>query len=96
MLLLTLARLQLGNSFSVTPQATMLVTTGLYARIRNPVYVFGLGLFVGVLLYTRLERHLYVLVPLALMQVFRARREAAVLEARFGDEYRSYKARTWF
>jgi protein-S-isoprenylcysteine O-methyltransferase Ste14 len=39
--LLTLARLQLGSSFSVTPQARQLVTTGLYSRIRNPVYVFS-------------------------------------------------------
>lgn len=35
--LLTLARIQLGNAFSVTPQATFLVTQGLYSRIRNPV-----------------------------------------------------------
>lgn len=46
---LTVARFQLGNSFSLTPQARQLVTHGLYSRIRNPVYVFGaltvLGLF---------------------------------------------------
>src|ERR1700730_17330605 len=29
------ARLQLGKSFSVTPRAKELVTTGLYSRIRN-------------------------------------------------------------
>jgi protein-S-isoprenylcysteine O-methyltransferase Ste14 len=39
--------------------------------------------------------------PLALllliipMQIVRARREAAVLEAEFGDEYRRYRAGTW-
>jgi protein-S-isoprenylcysteine O-methyltransferase Ste14 len=49
--LLTVARVQLGDAFSVTPQARQLVTHGLYSRIRNPVYVFGLlGLF-GVVLY---------------------------------------------
>ena len=36
---------------------------------------------------------LLVLVP---VQVLRARREAAVLEARFGDTYRDYRKRTWF
>jgi protein-S-isoprenylcysteine O-methyltransferase Ste14 len=39
--LFVLARLQLGASFSVTAQARKLVTTGLYSRIRNPIYVFG-------------------------------------------------------
>jgi protein-S-isoprenylcysteine O-methyltransferase Ste14 len=36
---------------------------------------------------------LLVLVP---MQIIRARREAAVLEAKFGDAYREYRQRTWF
>jgi protein-S-isoprenylcysteine O-methyltransferase Ste14 len=45
LILLTIARIQLGNSFSVAPQATQLVTHGIYSRIRNPVYVFGTFVF---------------------------------------------------
>jgi protein-S-isoprenylcysteine O-methyltransferase Ste14 len=30
------------------------------------------------------------------MQIVRARREAAVLEAAFGEEYRRYRRQTWF
>jgi protein-S-isoprenylcysteine O-methyltransferase Ste14 len=30
------------------------------------------------------------------MQVWRARNEARVLEATFGDEYRTYRKRRWF
>jgi protein-S-isoprenylcysteine O-methyltransferase Ste14 len=33
---------------------------------------------------------------IAPVQVWRARKEAAVLEAKFGDEYRAYRASTWF
>lgn len=94
--LITLARLQLGDSFSIEPRATALVTRGLYARIRNPVYVFGLLLFAGMILYLGQPPFLLVLIPLAIMQAIRARREARVLEERFGDEYRAYRARTWF
>lgn len=94
--LLTLARWQLGDAFSIEPRATTLVTRGLYARIRNPVYVFGLVLFAGLLLYLHLPRLLPALVPLAIVQAIRARREATVLEAKFGDAYRAYRARTWF
>ena len=94
--LLTLARLQLGSSFSVTAQATQLVKGGLYARIRNPVYVFGLLLFAGLLLYTGCDSYLFALVPLGAMQWVRAGREARVLEATFGEDYRAYRARTWF
>jgi protein-S-isoprenylcysteine O-methyltransferase Ste14 len=95
--LLTLARIQLGDSFSVTPQARQLVTRGLYSRIRNPVYVFGLLGLLGVVLYVDISMLLLLpflfIVP---MQIYRARAESRVLEERFGDQYRQYKAKTWF
>jgi protein-S-isoprenylcysteine O-methyltransferase Ste14 len=49
--LLTLARLQLGNSFSVRPQAKNLVTHGLYSRIRNPIYFFGSFVIAGLFFF---------------------------------------------
>ena len=36
---------------------------------------------------------LLVLIP---VQVLRANKEAKVLEAKFGETYREYKAKTWF
>lgn len=96
LLFLTIARFQLGNAFSVTPQARMLVTHGLYSRIRNPVYVFGAIAIAGLILYLRKPIFLLVLLVLIPMQVIRARQEQRVLEDRFGDEYRRYKASTWF
>jgi len=94
--LLVLARIQLGGSFSVRPKAQALVTHGLYSRIRNPIYVFGGLAVAGVLLYVNQPYVLLVFVVLIPMQIYRAREEAKVLEAKFGDEYRQYKSRTWF
>jgi protein-S-isoprenylcysteine O-methyltransferase Ste14 len=94
--LLTLARLELGSAFSLSPRASKLVTTGLYARIRHPVYVFSLLGITGLILYFG-ELTLLAVVPLiALAQMARARREDRVLEQQFGDEYRAYRAKTWF
>ena len=60
------------------------------------MYVFGiLGIF-GMLLYAHLYYAFTILVIIIPMQVVRARAEARVLEAKFGDEYRAYRARTWF
>lgn len=42
-----LARYQLGRSFSVTPQARQLVTSGIYSRIRNPIYLATPFLVIG-------------------------------------------------
>ena len=78
------ARLQLGKSFSVTPQAKELVTHGLYSRIRNPIYVFVGIMWIGLLLALRLYWLFVPLVVLLVVQMFRVRREAAVLQERFG------------
>ena len=94
--LLIVARLQLGASFSVRAKATKLVTTGLYSRIRNPIYVFGELLLIGVSMLVERWEILLLVAALVPMQVVRARKEAQVLAEAFGEEYARYKARTWF
>jgi protein-S-isoprenylcysteine O-methyltransferase Ste14 len=96
LLMWALARFQLGKSFSVKAKATVLVTHGLYSRIRNPIYVFGSVMIAGMLLFFLKPEGLLLFLALIPMQVFRARKESAVLEAAFGDEYRRYKEQTWF
>jgi protein-S-isoprenylcysteine O-methyltransferase Ste14 len=95
---LTVARLQLGDSFSVLPEARALVTHGLYSRIRNPIYVFSILLVTSLLLYVEVAPAIvagFVLLVVPL-QIFRARAESRALDRRFGDEYRRYRASTWF
>ncbi len=91
-----LSRYALGRSFSIVPKATALVTGGIYSRIRNPIYISGEIFLLGVLLMVGRPELLVVLLVLIPVQIFRARREAAVLEAKFGDAYREYRKRTWF
>lgn len=90
------ARAQLGKSFSVSPRAKGLVTRGIYSRIRNPIYTFGMLWIVGLILAVAHPLWLLILLVLIPMQLVRARREAQVLEAKFGEEYRAYRAKTWF
>jgi protein-S-isoprenylcysteine O-methyltransferase Ste14 len=94
--LLVLARIELGGSFSVRPKAQTLVTHGLYSRIRNPIYLFGGLAVAGFFLYINEPFALWLFVVLIPLQIYRARQEEEVLEAKFGDEYRQYKSSTWF
>ena len=96
LLLFLLARIQLGRAFSVRAKASTLVTTGIYARIRNPIYVFGGLLCVSIFIFAHRPWWLLILVPLIALQRFRVRKEEQVLEAQFGDAYRDYKRKTWF
>jgi protein-S-isoprenylcysteine O-methyltransferase Ste14 len=94
--LVSLARFQLGRSFSVTAQAKNLVTHGLYSKIRNPVYLFGALAMAGFFLILQKSALWILFALLVAMQIMRARKESQVLEAKFGDEYRAYRAQTWF
>lgn len=95
-LFLFMARWQLGGSFSVTPQARELVTHGIYSKIRNPIYVFSALLLVGAFMSLGYPYALLLLAILIPVQMVRASKEAKVLEARFGDQYREYRKGTWF
>jgi protein-S-isoprenylcysteine O-methyltransferase Ste14 len=90
------ARLQLGKSFAVTPQAKELVSLGLYSRIRNPIYVFVDVMIFGLILALHLY-WLFALFPLLVaMHVYRAHQEAKVLQGKFGQAYLDYRNQTWF
>lgn len=91
-----LARAQLGSAVSFRAKATRLVTSGLYARIRHPVYVFGTLASLSALLALQIWPIFALGVAAIPITLLRARREQQVLAAAFGEEYQRYKARTWF
>ena len=95
-LLWMLARRQLGDSFAVKAEAKKLVTSGLYSKIRNPIYFFGSVAYTGAFIAAGLYLPLMIFLVMYSYQLLRIRREEKVLTAAFGEEYLSYKARTWF
>ena len=90
------ARVQLGRSFSIRARAKKLVTTGLYSKFRNPIYLFRGIAFVGLFIAWGKLIPLICFLLIYPLQILRAKREGKVLEEAFGDEYRRYKASTWF
>jgi len=90
------ARWQLGASFSVRPDARRLVTSGLYSKLRHPVYVFGTPAVIGVLVALLGWKALVIAVIVVPVEILRARREEAVLAETFGSEYIAYRELTWF
>ena len=94
--LFVLARIQLGRAFSVRAKATSLVTDGIYARIRNPIYLFAVLMVAGLCIFAHRPWWLLIFVIMIPVQLLRVRKEEQVLEARFGDAYREYKRKTWF
>ncbi len=90
------ARWQLGDAFSVTAQASQLVTRGLYSKIRHPIYIFGTLAFLFVVLALQGWSALIIWVVVILIQVGRLRREERVLAETFGAAYTAYRSNTWF
>lgn len=93
--LMIISRRQLGKAFSIMPQATALVTTGLYSRIQHPMYVF-LDLFLlSLVIALGVPILLLVWGILVVVQTLQSRREERVLAAAFGAQYDAYRDRTW-
>jgi protein-S-isoprenylcysteine O-methyltransferase Ste14 len=92
--LLAVSRRQLGEAFSVNPQAKMLVTHGLYSRIPHPMYAFLDLALLGVITMMRTPWLLIVWVGVIAVQAWQARREARVLQQAFGEAYSNYRKRT--
>ncbi|HET6170020.1 MAG TPA: methyltransferase, partial [Terracidiphilus sp.] len=75
LLMLVLARLQLGRAFSVKAKASTLVSTGLYSRIRNPIYVFGALVILGMVVFSARPWFLLIFAVLIPLQIYRGRKE---------------------
>ena len=95
-LLFVSARIELGRAFSVQAKATTLVTTGVYSRIRNPIYFFTAVMILGVIIWAGRPWLLLFFAVLIPLQVVRSRKEESVLAEKFGVEYLEYKRKTWF
>lgn len=94
--LVTTTRIQLGDSFTIRPEAEELVTHGFYARVRNPIYIFVDFMVLGLILALRGYWVFVILAVLVVLQTLQARREARVLQAKFGPSYLEYRKQTWF
>jgi protein-S-isoprenylcysteine O-methyltransferase Ste14 len=83
-----------GTNAVPSKPALALLTTGIFAWTRNPMYVGGGFLLIGVALVFALDWVPLLYLPsLLLLHVGIIRREERYLERKFGDEYRAYKAR---
>ena len=95
-LLWALARYQLGRSLvfgSISDGP--LVTTGLYAKFRNPIYLFGTISLTFYLLAICRPWYLCLLLILLPMQYVRMKREARALSKKFDEQYENYVRDVW-
>lgn len=90
------ARVQLGNSFSIAPKANGLVQSGIYSKLRHPVYYFSILAVAGLVIYVWSPLGMLPLIALVLLEIYRIRKEEAVLTQNYGNEYLVYKSKTWF
>jgi protein-S-isoprenylcysteine O-methyltransferase Ste14 len=91
------SRAALGNAWSLAPnadQATGLVTSGPYARMRHPIYV-GLTLLAAGQAVAFGSWPAFAIVLLGLVPTFawRARAEERLLSRTFGERYAEYRPR---
>lgn len=83
-----------GTNISPTQPALALATDGPYRRTRNPLYLAGLGVYLGVSFFVNGLAPFLLLAPLvAFLQWGIVQREERYLDAKFGETYRAYQAK---
>ena len=82
--------------FGIEPPDT-LVTTGIYATIRNPIYLGLKILLVGIAMIGRsLLGAILTVIFLVPLHRYRAQREEQALQKKFGERYLEYRKQTLF
>ena len=85
---------QVGTNVKPWRPSLALATTGIYAHLRNPMYVGAMLMLGGTAALLVSDWLVILLVPTALLLHFVVvRREERYLEAKFGEDYRRYRAR---
>ena len=88
------ALLRHGTNVNPKQPTTVLVTEGVFARTRNPLYVGVSVALGGIALIFALDWLLLLIIPSCVILHFAVvRREELYLERKFGEAYRRYKAR---
>jgi protein-S-isoprenylcysteine O-methyltransferase Ste14 len=83
-----------GTNVNPSLPATVLVTSGLYRRSRNPLYVALTLFYLGLTALANTWWGIVLLAPvLIVMHVGVVLREERYLERKFGDAYRQYRSR---
>lgn len=89
----------LGRYFTMSLTNQMeqkLLTDGIYGTMRHPGYLGLILIYSSFSLMCGMVKALLFVLPLTLLAVrYRIRLEESLLLERFGEEYRSYVARTW-
>jgi len=85
-----------GKEIYKSNTESKLITNGIYARTRNPIYLSALTLFVGWFLVLQITVLLIVSVLFAIHFYFVAKWEEKELTQRFGDEYLDYQKKVSF
>jgi len=92
LILLTVARIQ--HERQVVRQSGFL-NTGIYRRIRHPIYIFSFLAFSGLMLFLDQVWGILAMLPFQPLLQHMANREERALEARYGEDYLQYKRQTW-
>lgn len=91
------ANREIGTNWSPSIEKTeeqQLVTSGIYSRIRHPLYLSGLFIFSGTNLYFNSAWGWLGTILALIFIVFRIPREDRYLEERFREPYKRYRQQT--
>jgi len=74
-----------------THRINKLVTSGIYSKTRNPVYLSFMIIVLGIAIFSRMSLTALWVIVTVLVLYWVAKSEESDLETKFGEQYRAYK-----
>lgn len=87
--------LAIGKYFHGFPEPKGLVTSGIYSKISNPIYLGGILAFTGLSIFTQQAFIIALTVIQIPFQLYRVGIEQKKLKQKYGEKYLKYKKQTW-
>lgn len=89
-------KITMGDAFTMLPKAKKLITTGIYSKIRHPIYL-GFSLTVtGWAIFLFSPGWFITALITILFLTLRVHLEEKALLKKYGEVYQKYKNSTWF
>ena len=86
--------IELGKNFSIFPKPRILIKTGIYKKVRHPIYLGHIIISFSWIVITQNLFFVIFWIILTLILAIRIGMEEGLLEKKFGNEYRTYKKKT--
>lgn len=91
-----ISKITLSDAWSSLPEANKIVKSGIYSKIRHPIYLGFTITTIGWFIIIPSIFTFSIILSVSITFYFKIKAEEEILTNKFKEEYKKYKKNTWF